>query len=100
VPLMRTKFRSPGIINISDIRGSVTMLRRLSRRLLPRQSGIMSVLGSVMRTTGPLSPRGVASVPSFPTVERIQKREASIQARYIGVIIGVTLLSEAGDASS
>jgi len=100
VPFMRTKLQLPGIINISEIRGSITMLRKLSRRLLPRQSGIKSVLESVIRTTGPSSPRGVASVPSVPTVERMQNREASIQVRYIGVMTGVTLSREAGDALS
>ena len=49
-------------------------------RLLPRQSCINSVVSSNSTTTGPLPPRGLASVPLDPTVLRMQNLAALIQA--------------------
>jgi hypothetical protein len=53
-------------------------LRRLSIRLLPRQSGIRNVARSAICTTGPSSTRGDASVPAGPTVDRTHSRDAAI----------------------
>jgi hypothetical protein len=81
VPFTRTTVLLPVIMNISDTRPSATILRSASSRLLPRQSGSHSVRSSTIRTTGPSSPLGVASVPSGPTVDRMQNRDAPIQRR-------------------
>ncbi|EKD60150.1 MAG: hypothetical protein ACD_54C00914G0003 [uncultured bacterium] len=70
----------PGTRKISDTRPSRRMLRRLSMRSLPFQSGSSRVSSSWIVTTGPSSPRGLPSVPSGPTVERMQKREAAMKA--------------------
>ena len=45
-PLTRKVLPEPGIRNSSATRGSRTMLRNESTRLLPRRSGIISVLSS------------------------------------------------------
>ena len=96
VPFVRTTLFDPGTRNISEQRGSRTMFRKLSMRLLPAQSGKSSVFGSSSATTGPSSPRGVASVPSGPTELRMQNLAAPIQARYSGVIRSTTLASDVG----
>ncbi len=81
VPLTRITLFDPGTMNISEMRPSRTMLRRVSMRLLPIQSGRASVVSSSSSTTGPSSPRGEPSVPSGPTVETMQSREAMIHCR-------------------
>ncbi len=60
-------------------------------RLLPRQSCINSVVSSNSTTTGPLPPRGLASVPLDPTVLRMQNLAALIQALCSAVIFVATL---------
>ena len=74
-----------GTMNIKLTGPSRTMFFSESRRLLPRQSGSHRVLASEMRTTSSLSPLGLASVPSGPTVKSTTKRDAMIQRRYRGV---------------
>ena len=77
-PFTRNVSPTPGTMNSSDTRGSAMMFSKLSIRLLPCQSGSARVCGSRTVTTGPSSPRGEPSVPSGPTVVRMQKRERSI----------------------
>jgi hypothetical protein len=50
LPFTRSVSPTPGIRNSSATRGSATMLRRLSMRLLPRRSGMSSVFSSSTAT--------------------------------------------------
>jgi hypothetical protein len=77
-PLIRSALPLPGMRNISATRGSRMILRRLSMRLLPRRSGISSVVSSAIRTSPCASPRGEQSIPSGPTVARAQNGAASM----------------------
>ena len=80
-PFTRSVSPTPGMRNSRPMRGSRTMLRRLSTRLLPRRSGISSVLGSATRTKPAGSPRGEQSSPSGPAVAINTKGEASMKVR-------------------
>ncbi|MNT66115.1 hypothetical protein D3C72_2041520 [compost metagenome] len=95
VPLMRIVVLDPGTRNISATRESRTILASESTRLLPRQSGISTVLSSAIRTTQSSSPRGEQSRPSGPTVASAQKGDASIISRYSAVSVLVTLATDA-----
>ena len=63
------------------MRGSRTMLRSVSMRLLPRRSGSMTVRSSTTRTKPAGSPRGVQSSPSGPDVARTTNGETSMKRR-------------------
>ena len=94
-PFTRKVSPTPGIRNSSATRGSATMLRRLSTRLLPRRSGSSRVRSSSTCTKPGGSPRGEASSPPGPVVASTAKGDASIMARYEGCTYGTSLLSEA-----
>jgi hypothetical protein len=81
VPFTRTQLVDPGTRKIRLTRSSRMILRRESSRWLPLQSGKSSVSSSAIVTTGPRSPRGLPSVPSGPTVDRMQNRLCAIQSR-------------------
>jgi len=57
------------------------MLRKESRRLLPRRSGISSVFSSATRTKPGASPRGEQSSPSGPLVASAKNGAASMNFR-------------------
>jgi hypothetical protein len=79
-PMTRSVSLTPGMRNSSATRGSVTRLRRLSMRLLPRRSGTTTVFSSSTRTKPLGSPRGEQSSPPGPLVAIAQNGEASISA--------------------
>jgi len=66
-----------------------------SARLLPRLSGIISVLSSTMRTKPARSPRGEQSSPSGPLVASATKGDASMKAAYSGITWSSSLTTEA-----
>ena len=72
------RLAAAGMRNSSATRGSRTMLRSESMRLLPRRSGSISVCASATRTKPGRSPRGEQSSPSGPLVASAAKGEASI----------------------
>ncbi|GIR72498.1 MAG: hypothetical protein CM15mP75_0100 [Flammeovirgaceae bacterium] len=73
-PLIRRVSPTPGTRKRSETRGSRTMLRSVSMRLLPRRSGIMTVFSSTTRTNPAGSPRGEQSRPSSATLAQNHKR--------------------------
>ncbi|CFN77343.1 Uncharacterised protein [Bordetella pertussis] len=80
-PFTRSVSPTPGTRNSNATRGSATMLRRLSMRLLPRRSGSSSVRSSSMTTKPGPSPRGEASSPCGPLVASTTNGAASTKAR-------------------
>ena len=80
-PMTRITSPQPGIMNISATRGSRTMLRSESMRLLPRRSGSTTVFSSMTRTKPAGSPRGEQSRPSGPLVASAKNGAASMKAR-------------------
>ena len=89
-PMMRNVSPTPGMRNSSDTRGSRTMLRKLSMRLLPRRSGIISVRSPATRTKPGASPRGEQSTPSGPTLASTKNGAASMKARYCGLMWSIS----------
>ncbi|MNK88722.1 hypothetical protein D3C87_1086980 [compost metagenome] len=79
-PFTRSVSPTPGIRNSKATRGSATMLRRLSMRLLPRRSGSSKVLSSCTATKPGASPRGEASSPPGPVVASTANGDAAISA--------------------
>ena len=70
----------PGTMNIMPMRPlPAARLRRVSSRLLPGRSGIITVLPSSLTWTKPGSPpRGETSIePSGPAAETTQKGDSS-----------------------
>src|SRR5262249_54899586 len=94
-PLTRSVVPEPGIRNSSATRGSRTMLRKESMRLLPRRSGIISVLSSSMRTKPARAPRGEQSSPPGRQVASAGKGDFSIITGYGGATRSATFTVEA-----
>ncbi len=94
VPFTRRVSSMPGTKKIRPTPGALTILPKLSTRLLPGRSGSSSVRSSRMRTKPGGSPRGLASTrPSASAVARTRKGESSMKRRQCRSSRGSTLRS-------